>query len=78
MVSDKVTTEELAIHIGVLAALTNVVAAGVLSATVLLWFVSLAASILVSAVLLVIYLSRLREKDVIDVFLPKRMPQVTG
>lgn len=61
-----------------LAALTNVVAAGVLSATVLLWFVSLAASILVSAVLLVTYLSRLREKDVIDVFLPKRMPQVTG
>jgi hypothetical protein len=74
-VSDEVSTDEVPIHIGVLAGLTNLLVAGVLLATVLYWFVPLAASILLIAVLLVTYLSRPRGKDVIDFLFPKGMSQ---
>jgi hypothetical protein len=74
-VADEVTIEEVPIHIGVLAGLTNLLVAGVLLAAVLYWFVPLLAVVLLPLVLLIIYLSRPRGKDVIDFLFPKGVTQ---
>ena len=73
--SDEVGIEEVPIHIGVAPALTTLLVGGVLVALVLYWFVPLLAVLLIPLVLLVLYLSRPRGKDVIDFLFPKGMTQ---
>jgi hypothetical protein len=74
-VADEVTIEEVPIHIGVLAGLTNLLVAGVIVAAALYWFVPLLSTILLPLILLIMYLSRPKAKDVIDFLYPKGTSQ---
>ncbi len=74
-VADEVTIDELPIHIGVLAGLTNLLVAGVMVAAALYWFVPLLSTILLPLILLIMYLSRPKAKDVIDFLFPRGTTQ---
>ncbi len=74
-VADEVTVEEVPIHIGVLAGLTNLLVGGVVVAAALYWFVPPLSTVLLPLVLLILYLSRPKAKDVIDFLFPRGTSQ---
>jgi acetylornithine deacetylase/succinyl-diaminopimelate desuccinylase-like protein len=74
-VSDEVSVEEVPMHIGVSAALTTLLVAGVCLAAIVYWFVPLLAALLIAATLTILYLSRPMGKDVIDPLFPKGSTQ---